>query len=42
VTVLEATEVDDSDWEQDLHEWVPTVEARLVGGRKVGSASVSA
>ena len=36
VTVLEATEVDDSDWEQDLHEWVPTVEARLVGGPQGG------
>ena len=32
VTILEATEVDESDWEEDQHEWVPTVEACLVGG----------
>ena len=38
MTVLEATEVEESDWEQDLHEWVPvpTVEARLVGGQRGG------
>ena len=36
VTILEATEVDESDWEEDQHEWVPTVEARPVGGPQGG------
>ena len=34
VTILDATEVDECDWEEDPQEWVPTAEARLVGKRK--------
>ena len=34
VTILEATEVDECDWEEDPQEWVPTVEARPFGKRK--------
>jgi hypothetical protein len=34
VTILEATEADECDWEEDPQEWVPTVVARLVGKRK--------
>ena len=32
VTILEAIEVEDSDWEEDPQEWVPMVEACLIGG----------
>ena len=34
VTILEATEVDECDWEEDPQELVPTVEARPFGKRK--------
>ena len=33
---LEATEVDEFDGEEDLDEWVPTVQARAVGGPRGG------
>ena len=36
VTILEATEVDDCDWEEDPDEWVPTVQARAVGRPRGG------
>ena len=32
MTILEAIEVEDSDWEEDPQEWVPMVEACLIGG----------
>ena len=32
VTILEATEVEESDWEEDPQEWVPIGEACLIGG----------
>ena len=32
VTILEATEVEESDWEEDPQEWVTMVEASLIGG----------
>ena len=37
VTLLEATEVEEFDGEEDRDEWVPTVQARLVGGPPGGS-----
>ena len=36
VIFLEATEVDEFDGEEDLDEWVPTVQARAVGGPRGG------
>ena len=36
VTFLEATEVDEFDGEEEPDEWVPTVQARLVGGPRGG------
>ena len=40
VTVLEATEVEECDWEEDPQEWLPlpAVEARLITGPRDGSA----
>ena len=40
VTVLEATEVEECDWEEDPQEWLPlpAVEARLITGPRGGSA----
>ena len=32
MTVLEATEVEEFDGEQDPDDWVPTVQARLIVG----------
>ena len=34
--LLEATEVEDFDGEEDPDEWVPTVQARAVGGLRGG------
>ena len=36
VTFVEATGVDEFDGEEDPDEWVPTVQARLVGGPRGG------
>ena len=36
VTFLEATEVEEFDGEEDPDEWVPTVQARAVGGPRGG------
>ena len=36
VTIVEATEVEEFDGEEDPDEWVPTVQARLVGGPRGG------
>ena len=36
VTFVEATEVEEFDGEEDPDEWVPTVQARLVGGPRGG------
>ena len=36
VTFLEATEVEEFDGEEDPDEWVPTVQARVVGGPRGG------
>ena len=36
MTFLEATEVEEFDGEEDPDEWVPTVQARLVGGPRGG------
>ena len=33
MTLLEATEVEEYDGEEDPDEWVPTVQARMVGPR---------
>ena len=36
MTLVEATEVEEFDGEEDPDEWVPTVPARLVGGPRGG------
>ena len=36
MTFVEATEVEEFDGEEDPDEWVPTVQARLVGGPRGG------